>query len=579
MTFIHPWKFSFLLHCFGPLFATTSLNTMDNKESLVILEGVYDRLQRLKNKRFFFNDCRKLGILPKGVQLSFQLSLGVNEPVLVTEIEIILEKASSKIVDCLDKYCEQKEEEMENEFDQRREEVTGRQVTLMKRAVNEVVNTERQRLKRKLKSLKEQNLITVRMMEQCRGSRKIRAKYYRSRGRGEDQIAPERHPPFLRRHRRERRRGVERQQRRRRRRNERRRERRAERNLEDQLIVEEERLKRNPVNESSVHLTAAQVELTRLSAKFVPMDRKPVDIGEIMRGFDRLANNLRWAWFHDQRRRRMLLDGEVVEEEEEEDGFVMTPWYRRSARQAPLGNPQLEAGLDRLKSFILDPDNRRKVRDNLSVELRDAMEQLRNLPNTQGAQVVFEDKGSRFVVRDLVDQDNHMLEQLQNIAKFDELPADPAEAVKEKLKEFTQRWEEELNNFHPNIINFIMDVEDSNPGKVKGLIKVHKEVREDGKHPIRLLLTSCGTPVNPASKLLQMSISHIIPHLESNMRDTAAILRKISDINQEHPEGLPETTINLGCDVEAMYPSIDQEFGLQALEEHLRQHPNPDGLP
>ena len=72
-----------------------------------------------------------------------------------------------------------------------------------------------------------------------------------------------------------------------------------------------------------------------------------------------------------------------------------------------------------------------------------------------------------------------------------ELPADPAEVVKDRLREFTQRWEEELNNFHPNIINFIMDVEDSNPGKVKGLIKVHKEVREDGKHPIRLLLTSC----------------------------------------------------------------------------------------
>ena len=142
---------------------------MDNRESLGILEGVYDRLQRLKNKRFFFNDCRKLGVLPKGVQLCFQLSLGVNEPDLVTEIEIILERASSKIVDCLDKYCEEREEEMENEYDQRKEEVTTRQVTLMKRTVNDAVNAERQTLKRKLKSLKEQNPITVRMMDQCRG--------------------------------------------------------------------------------------------------------------------------------------------------------------------------------------------------------------------------------------------------------------------------------------------------------------------------------------------------------------------------------------------------------------------------
>ena len=257
----------------------------------------------------------------------------------------------------------------------------------------------------------------------------------------------------------------------------------------------------------------------------------------------------------------------------------MPPWYRRSGRRAPRGNPQLEAGLDRLRAFIMDPTNRRRVRDNLSPDLREAMVQLRNLPVTHGAQVVFEDKGNRFVVRDLANQDGQILEQLEQRGKFDELLLDPKDRVVERLEEFTQRWEEELNTFHPNIIHFILDVQESNPSKVKGLVKVHKEVREDGKHPIRLLLASCGTPTNPASKLLQASISHIIPHLRSNMRDTAAILRKIKRINEEHPEGLPEATINLGCDVEAMYPSIDQEFGLEALEEHLGRHPNPDGLP
>ena len=235
--------------------------------------------------------------------------------------------------------------------------------------------------------------------------------------------------------------------------------------------------------------------------------------------------------------------------------------------------------MDRFRGFIMDPASKRRVRDNLTPDLREAMVQLRNLPTTHGAQVVFEDKGSRFVVRDLVNQDNQILEQLEQRGKFDELPTDPKERVVERLEEFTQRWEDELNSFHPNVIHFILDVDDSNPSKVKGLVKVHKEVREDGKHPIRLLLASCGTPTNPASKLLQTSISHIIPHLRSNMRDTAAILRKIKRINEENPEGLPEATINLGCDVEAMYPSIDQEFGLEALEDHLSRHPNPDGLP
>ena len=90
------------------------------------------------------------------------------------------------------------------------------------------------------------------------------------------------------------------------RRNERRREERRRLGEEDLRIMEEEREKRNPVNESSVELTPAQVEVTRLAAKFVPMDRRPVDIGEIMQGYENFANNLRWAWFHDQRRRRRV---------------------------------------------------------------------------------------------------------------------------------------------------------------------------------------------------------------------------------------------------------------------------------
>jgi hypothetical protein len=215
----------------------------------------------------------------------------------------------------------------------------------------------------------------------------------------------------------------------------------------------------------------------------------------------------------------------------------------------------------------------------MTPEQRKAMEELRNLPNTSGAQVVYEDKGNRFVVRDLEDQDNQILEKLEDGAKFDELLQDPTERVKERLEGFCSRWEEELNTFHPNIVNFITDLEETNPSKVKGLVKCHKPPRPDGKHGIRLLLASCGTPTQPASKFLQMSISHLFQHLPHKLRNTQALLQRISDINNSHPEGLPDSAINLGCDVVNMFGSIDQEFGLAALEERLRRHPNPDGLP
>ena len=137
------------------------------------------------------------------------------------------------------------------------------------------------------------------------------------------------------------------------------------------------------------------------------------------------------------------------------------------------------------------------------------MLELRNLPNTSGAQVVFEDKGNRFVARDLVEQDQQILDKLEDVSKFYEELADPRERVEGKLGQFCKRWEDELNNFHPNIIRFISQLEDTNPSKVKGLVKCHKAVRPDGRHGIRLLLASCGTPTRAASKFLQMAIGHL----------------------------------------------------------------------
>ena len=76
-----------------------------------------------------------------------------------------------------------------------------------------------------------------------------------------------------------------------------------------------------------------------------------------------------------------------------------------------------------------------------------------------------------------------------------------------------------------------------------------------------------------------MSIAHLFKHLPHKLKNTQALLGKIIDINESHPEGLPDQAINLGCDVVNMFGSIDQDYGLQALEERLARHPNPDGLP
>ena len=148
------------------------------------------------------------------------------------------------------------------------------------------------------------------------------------------------------------------------------------------------------------------------------------------------------------------------------------------------------------------------------------------------------------MVRDLKDQDQQILEQLGDAAKFDELQGTLRRGCR---ADFCTRWKDELDEFHPNIIHFLTDLEEAHPSKVKGLVKMHKAARPDGKHGIWLLLASCGTPIAPASKFLQQSIAHLFPLLPSKMTDTKAVLQKIKCINDNHPNGLPESTINVGC--------------------------------
>ena len=83
---------------------------------------------------------------------------------------------------------------------------------------------------------------------------------------------------------------------------------------------------------------------------------------------------------------------------------------------------------------------------------------------------------NRFVKRDLEYQDKQ--------------PADPTERVKERFINFCDKWETDLNEFYPSVVNF---------------------------------MASCGTPTNPASKLFQSTIAHIFQHLDSKMKNTKAI--------------------------------------------------------
>ena len=86
-----------------------------------------------------------------------------------------------------------------------------------------------------------------------------------------------------------------------------------------------------------------------------------------------------------------------------------------SDRQAPHANDATEAFIFKCHESLFDPDNRRKINDNLTTVQRNALKELMNLVQDHGIIVRFEDKGSRFVLDMVANHDATLLEDLNDV--------------------------------------------------------------------------------------------------------------------------------------------------------------------
>ena len=152
------------------------------------------------------------------------------------------------------------------------------------------------------------------------------------------------------------------------------------------------------------------------------------------------------------------------------------------------------------------------------------------------------------------------------------IPENPNPKAIEKVKAWVKKWDKK-GIVPEEITAFANNVDDSHPGKCKPLVKTHKQP----PYPIRLLLSGCGTPVEPLSKIVQMSIRHLTEHLPHQVIDTKEFLQKVKKINDNHQ--LPETATIAVCDVVALYPNVNNKMGIPATKKLLKEHPSPVDLP
>ena len=523
----------------------------------------------------FLRTCQNMNLIPKGLRLHFNLANHTQDPDLVLSIKKVLNQASSRILDILLKGSIQAKSRSQRNLCAIQENATTMmgEVNMkdmlqnIKQSLEPVLTkrskTQYSKLRRWEMEVSYNN--NIRLQTQ-RGSLQVKADTYLE---GLLQLPEEAkcslgHSPICKEPRTKR--GVRPHRRKRNRAGAHSRKIRKE--VEDIYIPTEEELKAfDPiVLAPNVILNQDQISICRLSDRFVPMPRTPVDICDMIVGTHAWAERLRWRRFY-------FLKKSNSQTESKDENWEKKPWYRTTGKAAPKGDPALEQFIQSCTKAFLDEKKRKKIKDNLTAGQRKAIRDLKNLPTTHGAACRFADKAGVTVITNIKTDDDTVVGALKDRNYYDILPTDPHKEVCKTIHTWAKKWLKK-GAITEHVYHYVTDLKETRPGKCKPLIKTHKKT----PFPTRLLLTSTGSPIQPLSKFVQQSIQHLPQFLPYQITDTKDFIRKIEEINKAYSP-LPPEAVCVTCDVVSLFPNVNNEMGVPATEALLRDYPNPDNIP
>ena len=213
-------------------------------------------------------------------------------------------------------------------------------------------------------------------------------------------------------------------------------------------------------------ITAAHKSLLRKGAKFCPTPRTPIDNHAAYQSFLKFQESVRWAYFFAKENNF----------EQQKNTFVSTPWYQRTSRAAPKASSSVEAFLESCLRDLMDPKLRRKIKDNLTMEEREALQDIiKNFPE-HNLRIRKEDKGGRFVIVDGDTEDELIELDLNNPIHYKEIDNDSTEDFKEEVT----NWANEcLENgvITEAMFKYVTNLEDSHAANPKPLYKTQKRIR------------------------------------------------------------------------------------------------------
>eukprot|EP00745_Piridium_sociabile_P026140 TRINITY_DN41575_c0_g2_i2.p1 TRINITY_DN41575_c0_g2~~TRINITY_DN41575_c0_g2_i2.p1 ORF type:complete len:978 (-),score=173.11 TRINITY_DN41575_c0_g2_i2:3-2936(-) len=536
----------------------------------------YLKLKKTELKENFLHDCLERKVLPKGLRLHFNLALVPTDHSLLFQLQAILDTASTSILKFIYQDTISSANSLQDEFENLKEKwtrVKGEHVMNKaiewikfdtKHTLSQISHIHASKLQKLESSVQSVQTNSSRVLRHQTGSLRLSASTVieipDNRAHDVHSYKKQNSKTNIRPHRR----------RTRKKRKNRTKESKKKTQKDIFTPTEEEKKRFDPiVLADNVKLSQHQISVCRLSDRFAPTPREPIDVADQVIGTHDWAERLRWHRFYATKKEEKKASENQDDSKEEDEDFVKMPWYQRTTHSAPKGDPALEAFIEACKRDFVNPKNRKRIKDNMTKEQRQALHELRNLPTTHNAACRFADKSGVTVITSLQEDDQNIVQTLNDPQQYDMLDSDPTNKISKCVQEWTKKW---CNNgtINAEVSKYITGTQNAHPAKCKPLVKTHKQP----PYPYRLLLSGSGTPIQPLSKFVQLAIAHLTSFLPYQIIDTKEFLQKIDQINKSLAP-LPNNACLAVCDVVALYPSVDNAMGVPAVDKMLKKHPSP----
>ena len=312
--------------------------------------------------------------------------------------------------------------------------------------------------------------------------------------------------------------------------------------------------KLDPINLSNVSLTEAQKQVMRKGPKFCPAP-KDVNWMKMTDDWKRFERRIRLTAHHHGKGAEQEKDGNQSAEAEEL--YPQVPGKARNWNPPKSSIPEIEVFLAAVKRELFNPDNLKVAKDNLTQAERSALKELK----ADNDRVIrMQDKGSRFVILEKKDYITKIEEHLNNPLHYERSEQDPTDLHLDKVRSWASKWLKK-KQITEDIAKWVVN-EQASPGTAFGNVKTHKD-----NNPVRLITSCCGTAIENLSAFTEFYLKPLAYGLPSFVRDTTDLLNRIDRLNRSGP--LPDNTLLVSWDVVGMFPNIDNNLGLSAVKNAL----------